>query len=145
MGNPQDIITFDMYADTTPWFTDEECELDNIVAVEAPRWFLELYYNAYVKHTGEFVSFDKWYEEEYTCDDFESTALQSLADMEDVWLLPVNKTLEYRGHTFTWDDAHKWWVLTGPCYAGEAYIACNAVYKVKERIDRMIDGMEDDE
>ena len=56
-----------IYADTTQGlFTEEECELDNLVYVWFPSEIVRAFYEEMVDHNG---TFEEWYNEEYTADD----------------------------------------------------------------------------
>lgn len=76
-----EILMVTVYADDTGLFSEEEYNYDNTTDLDVPRWVVEAWYK---KHEKEFkeqavdelnipeeeVTFDKWFKEVYTCDDF---------------------------------------------------------------------------
>ena len=83
MGNKRNETLFvDVYASDTGLFTEDECNYDNIVLLEVPRWIVEEWYKVYEKEfkeetihelgiTEDKATFDKWFYEVYICDDFD--------------------------------------------------------------------------
>lgn len=79
--NRNEMLLVTVYADDTGLFSEEEYNYDNMTDLDVPRWVVEAWYQ---KHEKEFkeqavdelnipeeeVTFDKWFKEVYTCDDF---------------------------------------------------------------------------
>ena len=79
--NKNEMIYITMYADDSGLFSETECNRDNTVGFDVPRWILEDWYKQDEKVnkeetmdvldvSEEEATFDKWIEEVYTHDDF---------------------------------------------------------------------------
>ena len=79
--NRNEMIYITMYADDTGLFSETECNKDNTVGFDVPRWILEDWYKQYeilnkdstmieLGISEEEATFDRWIEEVYTYDDF---------------------------------------------------------------------------
>lgn len=69
------------YADDTGLFSETECDFDNMVVLEVPRWIVEEWYKMHediFKEQASFeldipeeeVTFDIWFRNVYMCEDF---------------------------------------------------------------------------
>jgi len=79
--NKNEMIYITMYADDTGLFSETECNKDNTVGFDVPRWILEDWYKQYeilnkdstmmeLGVSEEEATFDRWIKEVYTHDDF---------------------------------------------------------------------------
>lgn len=79
--NKNEMIYITMYADDTGLFSETECNKDNTVGFDVPRWILEDWYKENedlnkeqtmdeLGVSEEEATFDKWIKEVYTHDDF---------------------------------------------------------------------------
>ena len=79
--NKNEMIYITMYADDTGLFSEYECNRDNTVGFDVPRWILEDWYKQYeelnkdstmceLDVSEEEATFDRWIKEVCTCDDF---------------------------------------------------------------------------
>lgn len=79
--NKNKMIYITMYADDTGLFSEYECNRDNTVGFDVPRWILEDWYKQYeelnkdstmceLDVSEEEATFDRWIKEVCTCDDF---------------------------------------------------------------------------
>ena len=70
-----------VYADDTGLFSESECDYNNMAILEVPRWVVEAWYKVHediFKEETSFelnipveeVTFDKWFNGVYICDDF---------------------------------------------------------------------------
>lgn len=80
-NNKNEMIYVTMYADDTGLFSEYECNIDNTVGFDIPRWILEDWYKQYeilnkdstmmeLDISEEEATFDRWIKEVYTHDDF---------------------------------------------------------------------------
>ncbi len=80
-NNKNEMIYITMYADDTGLFSERECNIDNTVGFDVPRWILEDWYKQYeilnkdstmmeLGVSEEEATFDRWIKEVYTHDDF---------------------------------------------------------------------------
>lgn len=80
-NNKNEMIYITMYADDTGLFSEYECDRDNTVGFDVPRWILEDWYKQDEKVnkeetmdvldvSEEEATFDKWIKEVYTHDAF---------------------------------------------------------------------------
>lgn len=67
--NKNEMIYITMYADDTGLFSEYECNIDNTVGFDIPRWILEDWYKK-IKLNEYYDSFDEWVYHYNTCDDF---------------------------------------------------------------------------
>ena len=76
-----EMIYITMYADDSGLFSEDECDYDNTVGFDIPRWILEDWYKQYeilnkdstmmeLGVSEEEATFDRWIKEVYTHDDF---------------------------------------------------------------------------
>ena len=82
MGNKRnEMLYITMYADDTGLFSEYECDRDNTVGFDIPRWILENWYKQNEKMnkeetmdelniSEEEATFDRWINEVYIHDDF---------------------------------------------------------------------------
>lgn len=61
------MVWIEVYKDSTGLFTEESCDMDNVVSIQLPeeivrKWFYECEYQV------SYESFEKWLKEEYDCD-----------------------------------------------------------------------------
>ena len=68
-----EMISVCIYCDTTPWYTEEEMNEDNLCDLDFPRDLVELFYyeNGNDQHNifGKPKDFDDWYNNIYCADD----------------------------------------------------------------------------
>ena len=80
-NNRNEMMYVTMYADDTGLFSETECNKDNTVGFDVPRWILEDWYKQYeilnkdstmmeLGVSEEEATFDRWIKEVYTHDDF---------------------------------------------------------------------------
>lgn len=80
-NNRNEMMYITMYADDTGLFSERECDFDNTVGFDVPRWILEDWYKENedlnkeqtmdeLRVPEEKATFDKWIKEVYTHDDF---------------------------------------------------------------------------
>lgn len=80
-NNRNEMMYVTMYADDTGLFSEYECNKDNTVGFDIPRWILEDWYKENedlnkeqtmdeLRVPEEEATFDKWIKEVYTHDDF---------------------------------------------------------------------------
>lgn len=80
--NKNEMIYITMYADDTRLFSEYECNIDNTVGFDVPRWILEDWYKQYeilnkdstmieLGVPEEEATFDKWFNSVCICEDFD--------------------------------------------------------------------------
>lgn len=61
-----DLVDVLIYKDTTPWYTDEQMNADNLVELLFPR---KLVQDFYISKGNSINSFVEWFKDDYTADD----------------------------------------------------------------------------
>lgn len=62
-------IEVSIYCDSTGLFSEAECNADNVCDMMFDREIVEEFFHTFVKPDyGWDITFDQWYEDEYTCD-----------------------------------------------------------------------------
>lgn len=137
--NKNEMIYITMYADDTGLFSERECDFDNTVGFDVPRWILEDWYKQYeilnkdstmmeLGVSEEEATFDRWIKEVYTHDDFIGfydfciikgfvpNILNSDEEVEDKVFYEDdegNKQIVFEG---TYDECRRWCKYNGWIY-----------------------------
>lgn len=64
--DPDASMDITIYCDSTPWFTDDEIERDNLCEMCFPRKMVQEFY---ISRGGSINTFVQWIQDEYTADD----------------------------------------------------------------------------